>query len=103
MGAPARMPHPSDVSDDKWEFLAPDLRLTREDAPRRESPSRELFNGLRRLVKTGAQRRDLPNDFPPRAAVYPQARRWAQAGAFEGIADELCMLLSVLQGRSDRI
>ena len=54
-----RKPYPSDVSDDGWSLAAPYLTLMREDADQREHPLRELFNGLRyviRPVRAGALR-----------------------------------------------
>ena len=48
-----RKPYPSDVSDDEWAFVAPYLALVREDAPQRRHELRELFNGLRWIVRTG--------------------------------------------------
>lgn len=42
-----RKPYPSDVSDDAWAFVAPYLALMTEEAPQREHPLREVFNGLR--------------------------------------------------------
>ena len=56
----ARKPYPSDVSDDEWAFVAPYLVLMREDAPQREHPLREVFNGLRWIVRAGAPWRLLP-------------------------------------------
>ena len=49
-----RKPYPSDVSDEEWAFLAPYLALVREDAPQREYGLREVFNGLRWIVRTGS-------------------------------------------------
>jgi transposase len=66
---PTRRSYPSDVTDDEWAFLAPYLTLMREDASQREYPLRELLDALRWLVKTGAQWRSLPGDFPPWHAV----------------------------------
>ena len=40
-------PDPSDVTDDEWPFVAPYLTLTTQDAPQRQHPTREVFNGLR--------------------------------------------------------
>jgi len=60
-----RKSYPSDVSDDEWAFVAPYLTLMREDAPQREHSLREVFNGLRYIVRTGAQWRMMPNDLPP--------------------------------------
>ena len=50
-----RKPYPSDVSDDEWSFIAPYLILVKEDAFQREYDLREVFNGLRWIVRTGAQ------------------------------------------------
>ena len=66
-----RKPYPSDVSDDEWAFVAPYLTLMNEDAPQREHSLREVFNGLRWIVRTGAQWRWLPHDLPPVAHRLP--------------------------------
>src|SRR3990170_3328368 len=58
-----RKPYPSDVSDEEWEFVAPYLALVREDAPQREHDLREVFNGLRWVVRTGSPWRYMPHDF----------------------------------------
>jgi len=55
----------SDVSDDEWAFLAPYLLLMKDEAPQWEHPLREVFNGLRWVVRTGAPWRLLPHDLPP--------------------------------------
>jgi transposase len=51
---PPRRPYPSDISDDEWAFVAPYLTLMREDAPQRRYPLREVLNGVRWVVRTGA-------------------------------------------------
>jgi len=94
-----RKAYPSDVSDDEWAFLAPYLALVREDSPQRVHDLREVFNALRYMVKTGGQWRFMPNDFPPWAAVYQQARRWVAAKVFEQVADDLRMILRMVAGR----
>lgn len=71
-----RKPYPSDVSTEEWSLVAPYLLLQREDARQREHDLREVFNGLRYIVKTGAPWRWMPNDLPPWAAVYQQTQRW---------------------------
>ncbi len=48
-----RKRYPSDVGDEEWAFLTPYLALIRVTSPQREHPLREVFNGLRRVVKTG--------------------------------------------------
>jgi transposase len=88
-----RKPYPSDVADEEWAFVAPYLALVREGSPQRRHDLREVFNGLRWLVRSGAPWRMLPNDLPPWEAVYQQTRRWLAAGVFEAIAHDLRMLL----------
>jgi transposase len=97
----ARKAYPSDVGDEEWEFAAPYLTLMREDAPQREHSLREVFNALRWLVRTGAQWRYLPNDFPPWYTVYQQARRWVTAGVFEQMANDLRCILRLVEGRKE--
>jgi transposase len=60
---------------------------------------REVFNGLRYVVKTGAPWRWMPNDLPPWAAVYQQAQRWLAAGCFEQLAEDLRAVLRLAAGR----
>jgi transposase len=95
-----RNPYPSDVSDDEWAFVAPYLTLMTADAPQRIHDLREVFNGLRYIVKTGMQWRWMPNDLPPWPAVYQQTRRWFAAGCFEAIVHDLRMLLRLAEGRA---
>ena len=95
-----RKPYPSDVSDEEWAFVAPYLTLMREDAPQREHSLREVFNGLRWIVRAGAPWRMLPTNLPPWYAVYQQARRWVQAGVFEAIVHDLRRLLREVGGRA---
>ena len=58
----ARKPYPSDVSDEEWALVAPYLTLLPEDVGQREHSLREVFNGLRYVVKTGPPWRWMPND-----------------------------------------
>jgi transposase len=97
-----RKSYPSDVSDAEWEFLLPFLTLMREDAPQREYPLRTLFNAMRYVVKTGCPWRFLPNDLPPWAAVYQQARRWFDAGVFEQVSHELRVIVRIMEGRGSQ-
>src|SRR5215210_5817020 len=82
-----RKPYPSDVSDEEWAFAAPYLALVREDAPQREHDLREVFNGLRWVVRTGSPWRYMPHDLPPWEAVYQQTQRCLKAGVFEEIQE----------------
>ena len=95
----SRKPYPSDVSDEEWAFVAPYLALVREDAPQRTHDLREVFNGLRWIVRSGAPWRMLPHEFPPWQAVYQQTHRWLSAGVFEAMVHDLRALLRLAKGR----
>jgi len=95
-----RKPYPSDVSDDEWAFVAAYLTLVREDAPQRKQELREVFNGLRWIVRAGASWRMLPHDLPPWALVYQQTQRWIVAGCFEALVHDLREILRLAAGRN---
>src|SRR5438270_10378504 len=97
-----RKAYPSDVSDEEWAFVAPYLSLMTEEAPQRMHDLRAVFNGLRRMARTGAPWRMLPNDLPPWAAVYQQTQRWLKAGVFEAIVHDLRALLRLAEGRKPK-
>ncbi len=97
-----RKTYPSDVSDDEWAFVAPYLTLMSEDAPQREHSLREVFNGLRWIVRAGAPWRMLPNDLPPWYTVYQQTQRWIAAGVFEAIVHDLRAVLRLAKGRKEQ-
>ena len=61
---------------------------------------REVFNGLRWIVRTGSAWRYMPHDLPPWEAIYQQTRRWLEAGVFEEIVHDLRLLLRLLEGRA---
>jgi transposase len=97
-----RKAYPSDVSNDEWAFVAPYLTLMTEDAPQREHSLREVFNGLRWIVRAGAPWRMMPNDLPPWYTVYQQTQRWINAGVFEDMVHDLRALLRLAKGRREQ-
>ena len=97
-----RKPYPSDVSDEEWAFVAPYLSLISEDAPQRVYPLREVFNGLRYIVRSGATWRMMPNDLPPWEMVYQQTQRWLKAGVFEAMVHDVRALLRLAEGRNEQ-
>lgn len=96
-----RKAYPTDVSDEEWAFVAPYLTLMSEDAPQREYPLREVFNGLRYLIRGGTPWRMMPNDLPPWHVVYQQTQRWIKASVFEMLVHDLRVLLRVAAGRKE--
>jgi transposase len=89
---PSRTSYPSDVSDDEWSFVAPYLTLLPEDAGQRTYQLRDVFNGLRWIVRAGASWRMMPHDLPPWWVVYQQTQRWIAADCFTALVDDLRLL-----------
>lgn len=97
-----RKAYPSDVNDDEWAFAASYLTLMREDAPQRGYELREVFNGLRYIIRSGATWRMMPNDLPPWEIVYQQTQRWLKAGVFEAMVHDLRAVLRLAEGRNEQ-
>ncbi len=97
----SRKPYPSDVNDEEWSLVVTYLTLMTEDAPQRQHALRELFNGLRYLIRYGIAWRAMPNDLPPWFAVYQQSQRWLAAGVFEALAQDLRAVLRLASGRNE--
>jgi transposase len=70
--------------------------------PQRVYRLREVFNGLRYSVRSGATWRMLPNDLPPWEMVYQQTQRWLKAGAFAAMVDDVRTLLRLAEGRNEQ-
>jgi len=92
--------YPSDISDEEWDFVAPYLTLMKADAPQRDHDLREVFNGVRWIVRTGSPWRYMPHDLPPYYTVYQQTQRWIRAGCFEAIVADLRALIRLGEGKS---
>jgi transposase len=97
-----RKPYPSDVTDEEWEFCVLYLTLMKEDAPQRDYPLRELFNGLRWMVRGGCPWRMIPHDLAPWHAIHQQTMRWMKAGCFEAMAHDLRAILRLVMDRKEQ-
>jgi transposase len=96
-----RKPYPTDVSDAEWALVAPYLTLMTEDAPQREHSLREVFNGLRWIVRAGSSWRMMPHDLPPWDVVYQQTQRWLKAEIFQALVHDLRAVLRIAEGRGE--
>lgn len=99
-----RKPYPSDVSDDEWTFVAPYFTLMTEDAPQRDCPLREVFNGLRWMTWPGVPWRLTAQMTGPPGTWFANKPNagfdiWIVAGSFEAIVHDLRMLLRVASER----
>ena len=72
-----------------------------EEAPQRDHSMREMFNGLRWIVRAGAVWRLMPHDLPPWHTVYQQSQRWLKAGVLETMVHDLRAVLRLAAGRTE--
>ena len=78
------------------------LNLNDRRAPQRDFPLREVFNGLRWIVRSGSSWRLTPHDLPPWHVVYQQSQRWIKAKVFESLAHDLRAVLRITEGRKEQ-
>ena len=78
-----------DLTDEQWVTLEP--LLPEPSRPGRPSSwsKRQLIDGIRWRVRTGAPWRDMPEAYGSWAAVYGLFRRWQRAGVWQRILTAL--------------
>jgi transposase len=69
-------------------MFAPRERLDHRGRPRRDP--REVLEGILWILKTGAQWKQLPNEYPP----YQTCHRWFQRWREEGLIDTTLVLMA---------
>jgi putative transposase len=94
-----RRAYPSDLSDREYVVLEPYLPAP---SPRGRPWSwslREILDGIFYIIRTGAQWRQLPYEYPPWPTVYWWFRRWRLDGTWERLNAALRDWLRVRVGR----
>ena len=104
---PSRTPYPSDVDDEEWAVVVPDLTLMDEAAPQRRSPlpaPRCASGSTACAGSCGPGRRGggcrRPTNLPPWPAVDEQPQRWLAAGCFERLGHDRRVLIRLGAGRA---
>ena len=98
--AMTRTTYPSDGSDEAWAFVALAVTLMDEAAPQWNDPLRDVANGLRSMLRTGAPWRMLPTDVPPWPVVDHQTQRCLTAGVGAQMVHDVRMLLRAITDRA---
>ena len=78
----------TDLTHDPWQRLRRFLPAANKRG-RPRTALREVFNAILYLVKTGAQWRLLPQNFPPWKTVYHHFRQWTRNGLLARLNDRL--------------
>jgi transposase len=85
-----------DLTDGQWVLLQPLLPVGKKPGRPPKWSKRQLIDGIRWRVRTGAPWRDVPDCYGHWRSVYGLYRRWQRRGIWAGI-------LAVLQGRADAL
>ena len=77
------------MSSAEWRFFERFIVAVRGRGGRPASNHRVVLDGVFWIARTGAQWRDLPEEFGKWSSVYRQFRRWTLAGLWELILEAL--------------
>jgi transposase len=77
------------IKDAEWRFFEPFIVAVRGRGGRPAGNHRLVLDGVFWIARTGAQWRDLPEEFGKWGSVYRQFRRWTLAGLWELILGAL--------------
>ncbi len=77
------------MDDAEWAFFEPFLIAIRGRGGRPASDHRLVLDGVFWIARTGAQWRDLPEEFGKWSSVYRQFRRWTLSSLWELVLEAL--------------
>ena len=77
--------YPSDLNDAEWALLEPLVRRSHPAGRRQTYPLRRIIDAIFYLLRTGAQWRMLPHEYPPRYAVFYHYAQWRENGIWEQV------------------
>src|SRR4028118_347271 len=95
----ARQSYLTDLSDEEWKILEPQIPLAKGVGRPRQHSFREILNALFYLLKSGCAWRLLPHDFPHWKTICHYFRQWRINGIWERINEILRRQLRVKLGR----
>src|ERR671917_213678 len=94
-----RRAYPSDLSDAEYAWLRPHLPSAAPRGRPWRRPLRAILDATFYIVRTGAQWRQLPNEYPPWPTVYWWFRRWRLDGTWERLNAALRERVRIRAGR----
>ena len=79
----------SDLNDAEWALLEPLVPRSHPAGRRQTYPLRRIVDAIFYLLRTGAQWRLLPHEYPPRSAVFYHYAQWREDGTWEHVTQIL--------------
>jgi len=89
----------SDLTDDEWAVLEPQIPLPSKLGRPPKWPRREIMNAIFYVLRSGQPWRMLPKDCPPVSTVQRYFYAWRDSGLWSLINQMLLMTLRVAAGR----
>jgi putative transposase len=96
-----RKPYPSDLTDQEWAILQPQLPPPVPAGAPRTTNLREVVNAILYRLHNGCAWRALPHDFPPEGTVRGYFHCWRRSGLWEKINDRLRRQVRTAEGRNE--
>src|SRR3954454_23241585 len=84
--------YPSDLTDEEWALVKPEIPRARRGGNKRTVDEREVVSGLMYVLSTGCQWRAVPKDLPPRSTVNHYFCRWQHDGTLDRLRHALYVL-----------
>src|SRR5260370_32255804 len=78
-----RKAYPSDLTDEQWPLVEPEVRSPMPGGRPRKTDMREVVNAILYLAREGCSWRALPHVFPPWKRVCNDFRAWAADGTWD--------------------
>jgi putative transposase len=97
----SRKPYPSDLVDQEWALLAPELPPAVPAGAPRTTDLREVVNAILYRLHNGCTWRALPHDLPPEGTVRDYFHRWRRCGLWEKLNDILRRRVRKAEGRDE--
>jgi len=76
----SKLRYPSDLTDQEWSLLEPEIPPAKRGGNKRHVNVREVVNGLMYILSTGCQWRVIPKDLPPRSTLHDYLNQWDYDG-----------------------
>ena len=78
-----------DLDDAEWALLEPLVPRSHPAGRRQTYPLRRIVDAIFYLLRTGAQWRLMPHEYPPRGAVFYHYAQWREDGTWEHVTQAL--------------
>jgi transposase len=90
--------YPSDLTDDEWALVEPQIPPARRGGRPRDVDLREVLNAIFYVLSTGCQWQALPKDLPPKSTAHHYFMLWEWDGTLERLHHALYLATREQEG-----